>query len=153
MEELKVLGWNPLSNEEEIKELCDLFCNFNQAILVDLKYFSADQVAFEIPGDTSEYSHCYVKFQSFDPEIAANKNKNEIVLKFTGIRQLGVVSGKRNQGNLVAVNFNIGEDDSITLELYNADQNMNEDLDKQDPPTFICADTVGWNYDFGDDEK
>ncbi len=150
---LNAFEWNPITNQNEVDELNELFCDFNQAIFVDLKYFSADQVDFEVPGDTSEESHCYIKFQSFDPRIADNKNRNEIVMKFTGIRQLGVMSGKLNKGNLVGVNFSQGEDGSIMLEIYNNDQNLDENLSGQTPPSFICADTVGWNYDFGDDIK
>ena len=147
------LLWNPIKTQNDVDELNKLFCNFNQSIFVDLKYFSADQVAVEVPGDTSEDSHCYIKFQSFDPEIAANKDRNEIVLKFTGIRQLGVMSGKLNKGQVVGVNFSQGDDGSIMLEIYNNDQDLDKDLRNQTPPSFICADSVGWNYDFGDDMK
>ncbi len=151
--ELNTLGWNPLSTKEEIENLLDLYCDFNQAILVDVKFFSADQVDFEMPGDTSEYSHCYVKFQSFDPKIADNKDRNEVVLHFVGVRQLMVISGKLNHGNLVGVNFSLNDDGSVCLELYNNDQDLDKGLENQTPPTFICADSVGWNYDYGDNMK
>lgn len=151
--ELNILGWNPLASKEDIEELYDLFCNFNQSILVDVKYFSADQVVFEIPGDTSEDSHCYIKFQSFDPAIADNKDKNEIVIKFTGVEHIGITSGVRNKGNVEAVRFSLTDDGFIVLNIFNNNQDLSKDLITQAPPSFIVARSAGWNYDFGDDMK
>lgn len=136
--------WTPLKTQEDIENLVTEFVGFSDAVLSDLKFFSANQTDFPQDRDASDESHVYVKFTSYNPEIADNKDKNEVVIKFTGVKDIKISSGKFNLGTVHGLTFDVSSPDEITLEIDNTGESG---------PTVIHAESAGWSYDYGDDMK
>lgn len=146
------IGFEPILSDEDIQALMEAYYDFSDAILAEVKYYSADIVEFAQPNDPSEESHCYIKFQSFNPNIAENKDRNEIVLKFTGIQRVNIISGNYDHGKIENITFGFNDEGKIVLALNDSgsalDENSSDTL-----PMCIVADSVGWAYDLGDDLK
>lgn len=145
------IGFTPILSNEDIESLMQAYYNFSDSILCEVKYYSADIVEFSQPNDPSEESHCYVKFQSFNPNIADNTDLNEIVMKFTGIHQVNIVTDDYNHGKVDNITFGFNEDGKIVLAINDRGQAL--DGSNNTLPTCIIADSVGWAYDLGDDMK
>lgn len=137
-------NWIPLKTQEDIEDLVAKFQNFSDAVLSDVKFFSANQTDFPQDRDASDETHVYVKFRSYNPAIADNVNENEIVIKFTGVKEVKISSGKFNLGNVHGLTFDVSRPDEILLKIDNTGENGS---------TVFRAESAGWNYDFGDDEK